>query len=263
MKLAIQENLLPGTTAIERFQLACELGFKGVEVWGRGIGERIRELEEASSTTGIPISTICSGYRGDLLGAERRDRELAISDLKQLLSIAAELGAVGVIVVPTFRGPKLPDLWPLYSVEEIERRILVEELRDVGAYADDVGAYVLLEPLNRYETHFMHRLEQAVAICEEVGCEYVKVMADFFHMNIEEADIPASLRLAAPHLKHIHLADSNRLPPGFGHTDFQRAFRVLREVDYEGFMALECRVPEPRIESLRKSVEYLRRMVEE
>jgi sugar phosphate isomerase/epimerase len=103
-----------------------------------------------------------------------------------------------------------------------------------------VGAVVLLEPLNRYEDHMLNRLEQACELCEELGLESVKVMGDLFHMSIEEDDIAAAIRRASRHLRHVHLADSNRLQPGAGHTDFAAAFTVLREIGFEGYLALEC-----------------------
>ncbi len=262
MKIAIQENLLPGKTLREKFLIAEKLGFDGIELWGRGIEKRISEIESVLSISKVPISTICSGYKGDLLGSSRSEREAAIKDIKFKLEVAAKLNAVGLIVVPTFGGPKLPDLYPLYKdVKELEYRLLVEELKDIGKHADEVGVFILLEPLNRYETHFLNRLEQAIKICKDVNMEHVKIMADFFHMNIEEASIPESLKIAKDYIRHIHLADSNRWLPGFGHTDFKSAFKVLKNSNYKYFMALECYVPEPKEESLRKSLAYLKSLL--
>jgi len=262
VRIAIQENLLPRGSLRDKFALAEKLGFEGIEIWGHNIEERLSEIMEIKQSFRVAVSTICSGYRGDLLGLEREERELAIRDIKVRLEAASKLEAVGVIVVPTFGKPKLPDPWPLYErIEEFERRLLIAELKELGKYADDVGAFILLEPLNRYETHFINRLEQAVDICNEVEIEHVKIMADFFHMNIEEASIPESLRRAGGYLRHIHLADSNRLAPGFGHTDFKGAFKALKEIDYRYFMAFECRIPRPIEESIRKSLAYLRSLM--
>ena len=78
-------------------------------------------------------------------------------------------------------------------------------------------------------------------------------------MNIEEADIPASLRAVAAHLGHVHLADSQRWLPGHGHTDFVGAFRALREIEFDGWLALECMpTPGDPLENMRACVEYLR-----
>jgi len=253
--------MVPGKTIAEKLYRMERYGFEGVEVWGSDITSKLDELKSSLPTSKIKFSTIC-GFPGDLLGADRRVREEAMKTLREMLRICAELDGVGVITVPTFGRPKIPDLYPWYpKVEEIERKILIEEFKILGEYAGDVGAYIILEPINRYETHFINRLSQAVEVCKDVNMEYVKMMADFFHMNIEEADIPSSLEEAADFIVHIHLADSNRLLPGYGHTDFGAPFKVLRRVGYKNFMALECRVPGDPDVTLPKCVEYLRRFM--
>jgi len=258
MRLAAQENLIPGKNFSEKLYNMEQYGFEGVEVGGRDLPQKLEEIKSALSTSKMKFSTIC-GSPGDLLGPDRKTREAAMEGIKERLKICADLGGVGVITVPTFGGPKIPDLYPRYpDVKEIEKRILIEECKILGEYADDVGAYVILEPINRYETHFMNRLQQAVEICKAVGREHVKIMADFFHMNIEERDIPTILEETSDYIVHIHLADSNRLLPGTGHIDFESAFKVLKKNGYKNFMALECGVPrDPHIE-LPKCVRYLK-----
>ncbi|MBS7624507.1 MAG: sugar phosphate isomerase/epimerase [Candidatus Bathyarchaeia archaeon] len=262
MKLAVQENLIPGNTILEKLQNAEKYGFEGVEVWGNDLPQRFKEVKDALSASRVKISTVCSGYGGDLLGPDRKTREMAIEGIKERLKLCAELGGVGVITVPTFSGPKIPDLYPwMADVREVEKKILIEECKILGKWADDVGAYVLLEPLNRYETHLINRLQQAVEICNVVGAEHVKIMADFFHMNIEEANIAKSIEEAGGYIMHVHLADSNRLLPGYGHTDFKSGFEALKKIGYKNFMALECRIPgDPSIE-LPKCVNYLRSLI--
>ena len=261
MKLAVQDNMVPGRNLLEKLQKMEDYGFEGVEVWGRDMPRKFEELKSALSSSRISFSTVC-GFTGDLLGPDKKTRLAAINTLKEMLSMCGELGGVGVITVPTFGPPKVPDLYPwLPDVEKIEKRILVEELKILGRHAEDVGANIILEPLNRYETHFMRRLEHAVEICVEVGMDHVKMMADFFHMNIEEANIPSSLEAAADFLVHVHLADSNRVLPGYGHMDFKEPFEALKRIGYKNFMALECRIPgNPEIE-LPKCVRYLKRFL--
>ena len=146
-------------------------------------------------------------------------------------------------------------------MKEVEKKILIEEYKILSDYAEDMGSYVILEPLNRYETHLINRLEQAVEVCEAVNKEFLKIMGDFFHMSIEEPDIASSLEKASDYIIHIHLADSNRLLPGYGHTDFKKPFRVLKKTGYKYFMAMECGVPSDPNETLPKSVKYLRQFM--
>ena len=112
--------------------------------------------------------------------------------------------------------------------EKEDRRVLLDALKELGEHAEREGTLVLLEPLNRYEDHMLNRVEQAVELCEAVGRPSVKVMGDLFHMNIEEDDLGEAIRRAGGHIAHVHLADSNRLQPGAGHTDFAGAFAALR-----------------------------------
>ena len=135
----------------------------------------------------------------------------------------------------------------------------MEICAELGEHAQKVGSLILLEPLNRYETHLLNRLKQAVDICKKVRSPGVRIMADFFHMNIEEEDIPKAIEKAGEYIQHIHLADSTRLLPGHGHTDFKSGFQALRKINFGGFMSLECGIPgRPEVE-LPRCADYLRR----
>jgi len=262
MKFSVQDDKVPGKDFRQKLSNLESYGYEGVELWGRpSVGEQLGELREALSSSKVKPSAICSGYPGDLLAVERENRDRAVEGITQRLTWASELGAVGVIVVPTFGPPKLPDLSPLYRDErELEEKMLTDELKVIAKTAEDVGAKVLLEPLNRYETHFMNRLEQAASLCDIVGSEGVKTMADYFHMNIEERDIAESLRRFAGYVFHVHLADSNRLTPGSGHTDFS-SLGVLKNAGYRGYLSLECGVPgDPAVE-LPKTISHLKKYV--
>jgi sugar phosphate isomerase/epimerase len=68
-------------------------------------------------------------------------------------------------------------------------------------------------------------------------------MGDTFHMNIEEASIPAALRAAGGLLNHVHLADSNRAVAGRGHTDFRPILQALADVAYRGYLSFEVMAP--------------------
>lgn len=258
MKLACQEGLVPGNSLLERLERLGSWGYEGIEFWGGGLKERLPEVQHALKNSPVRASTVCAGFRGSLLDADPRERERACQDIKELLYVAADIGAVGLIFVPIFGAPRIPDLRPLASPEQLEFDLLCLLLEDLAKTAEKAGTYLLLEPLNRYETHFIRRLEQAVAVCEKVAHPHLKVMADFFHMSIEEADIPAAIRQARAWLAHVHLADSNRLLPGQGHTDFRSGFAALKEIGYTGYMALECGVAGDPAAELPKAAQFLK-----
>ena len=180
----------------------------------------------------------------------------------RLLDTAGELGMVGLIMVPIFGSPRIPDLAPYMSAVQLEKELLYKLFDDWGAAAQKAGTYLLLEPLNRYETHLIKTLKDGTDVCERVGNPSIKIMADFFHMSIEEENIPGSIRAAGSHIAHVHLADSTRQLPGFGHTDFKSGFEALKEIGFDKYMALECGNPNSDKQAgLKNSADYLKKLL--
>ncbi|MFQ6096382.1 MAG: sugar phosphate isomerase/epimerase family protein [Armatimonadota bacterium] len=258
MRLACQLGMTPGNTIKEKIANLERWGYEGVELHGRGLADTIDEVKAAVKDSSVKVCTICAGYRGVPLDTDRAQRDLAVSDAKEILSMAGDLGAVGMIFVPIFGGPRMPDLSPLYSPIELENLLVLKIVEELAAHAEKAGTLLLLEPLQRGETHFWNRLEQAVAVAEKVGNPAVKIMADFFHMNIEEPRIDDSIRRAGCWIQHVHLADSHRAQPGTGHTDFKSGFAALKEIGFENYMALECRIEGDPDEALPACAEFLR-----
>ena len=262
LNLSCQENLVPGATFEDRLANLAQWGYAGVELTdfdGR-LRSRAGEIKAALADSPLRASTICGGNSAQFIHPERAKREQSIRQQREILALAADFGAVGCIVVPLFnRDPRVPGLEPFATVRRLQRELLVSIMRPLAREAADLGVCMFLEPLIRYESDFPRDLAEAASICDEVDSPGIGLMADFFHMNVEEADIPASLRAVARHLGHVHLADSNRQVPGRGHTDFVSGFRALSEIGFEGYAALECRVAAPGDETLAETARFLRR----
>jgi sugar phosphate isomerase/epimerase len=117
--------------------------------------------------------------------------------------------------------------------------LLGESLVQLADHARPLGVTLLYEHLNRYETNLLNRVEDVVPFVRSAG-ENIKILADLFHMNIEEASIPEALLLGGDRIGHVHLADSNRRAAGFGHTDFPPIFAALKKMNYEGYVSAEA-----------------------
>lgn len=261
MKLACQEHLIPGNTLIEKWACISAAGFDAIELRGHGdfqFRERLPELRAARSA-GVVMPSVCvimDHFIGDFDAARRRD---AIDNMRSLLAVMAQIGGYGAITPAAYGlfSLNLPPFTPPRRPEE-DRQVLIEGLSELGEYAAQEGVHVLFEPLNRYEDHMVHTLAEAADLCKAVGLASVKVMADFFHMNIEEQDLATAITAAGDYLKHVHLADSNRLQPGLGHIDFRPGFQALQQIGFTDYMALECRLQgEPRA-ALAETAQYIR-----
>ncbi len=261
MKLAAQEGVVPGEGLGAKLRLLEELGVEGIELSSHELFERLPEIKRELSHSPVKVCAICPGARDVLIAAEKEERARRIEGLKALLRAAGELGAPGVIVVPVFGRPAFPDLRPWKSDVDLEREyflhVLGEEILPVAARE---GTAIFLEPLNRYETHLLNRLEQAVEYCRRLDGGSVKVMADLFHMAIEEANLERAIEEAGTWIGHVHLADSNRRLPGEGHTDFAAPFRALKRNGYTGYLSLECGRGDEV--AFRRSIAHLRRLLE-
>ncbi len=138
---------------------------------------------------------------------------------------------------------------------------LGEALDELGAYAGKRGRVLLLEPLNRYETNLCNRLADTAAWLDQRGAEHVRLLADLFHMAIEESDLPAALRAAGRRVGHVHFADSNRHAMGFGHTDPVPIIAALRAIGYQGYLSAEV-LPLPDSDAAaRQTIKTFRRCV--
>ena len=259
--LACQEQLLPGTNLIQKYALAAALGYQGIELRGRGdlaFARRLPELRRARAA-GVVMPTVCvemDHFIGDFDPARSAD---AVRNLRSQLSVIAELGGVGAMTpaawgmfsrrLPPFEPPRPPGG---------DRQVLLDALGELGEHARVEGVTLFLEPLNRYEDHMVNRLDEAVALCAALGLPSVRVVADTFHMNIEEDDVHRALRAAAPYLGHVQVSDSNRYQPGAGHLDWPALVRTLLELDYRGWLALECRLRGDPVRALQQAATVLR-----
>jgi sugar phosphate isomerase/epimerase len=243
VKLACQEQHIPGATLIDKWAFCQRFGFDGIELRGEDdfrFHERLPELR-AAFQAGVVMPSVCpmtDHFIGDFDAQRRQD---AIAQMKSLLSVMAEIGGAGAMTPASWGmfSRRLPPFVPPRTPEQ-DRQVLVESLAELGEHATREGVVVWLEPLNRYEDHMVNRLEQAVDLARATACDAVQVVGDLYHMNIEEADPAQAIRAAGARLTHMQIGDSNRLQPGAGHLDFAGAFRALADIGYSGYLAMEC-----------------------
>lgn len=254
-KLAVQERSVPGDSFTSKLQTLEKCGYQAIELVYDLSRERPQEIASALAASPIEAISMCTSAEHDLgtVGTDLRQR---ISAFREILDFARQFGVRYVVSVPV-RGPLEKG-----GTEEEEIDQYVQALQVVGEHAASLGSCVVIEPLVRYETHLVNRLSEAVTIAKSVDSPAVGIMADFFHMNVEEADIATSILEAGPWIKHVHLADSNRLNPGRGHTDFRRPFEALKSAGFSGAMALECSLAEgPEVTELSYSAAYLQALL--
>ena len=259
------EPVVPGKTLADRLAALEEAGYQGIQLSAASHRQGKESVREALA--GSNIRLLIHGRHGRILARDAETRDQAVEEISAGLREAAELGAVGSILVPIRTQPEIDPpnppsfgVQPMKSLVDLELEILVEQLGRIAPAAEAAGVPVILEPLNRYETHLVKSLDDAAAICRAVGSPGIKMMGDFFHMNLEDDDMEAAIERNVDCLAYIHLADSGRYQPGSGHLDFKPGFRALKRIGYDGYLTLECKIKgEPTVAALRETADYIRR----
>ena len=117
---------------------------------------------------------------------------------------------------------------------------LADALEELGEYAAQQGVILIYEPLNRFETNLVNTIESGLHLLDRVSTRNVKLLADLFHMNIEEVSIADATRQGGSQIGHVHFVDSNRRPAGNGHIDLSSVSAALAEIKYQGYISAEA-----------------------
>jgi sugar phosphate isomerase/epimerase len=219
----------------------ARLGFDGVELAIRDpAAVDLGRVEAVVREAGLVVPALATGqaYLADGLCLSSPDpqmRRRAAERLVAHVQAAARLGSL--VIVGLIRGRTDG------GAEATSRRFL-EGLKPVLDAAAACGVRLVIEPINRYETDFLVTVAETLAVIEASGAPHLGILADTFHMNIEETTIEGALEAAGPRLWHVHAADSNRWAPGFGHLDFGPIVATLAALGYTGFLSAEV-LPRP------------------
>jgi sugar phosphate isomerase/epimerase len=212
------------------------LGYDAVELGAELPLAEASETRDLIDDAGLSVSSICPGFTAerDLSHPDPEVRENAVSYLGEVADLANAVGAPVIIVAPTaFLRTR-----PIASEGE-EWGLAVESIRAAGEHAASLGVDLTLECWNRYGTFLLNRLEQAARLWRETGLPNGGVLADTYHMNIEERSLPEAIRTTGTLINHVHLSDSNRAAPGLGHVDYAEVLRALLDIGYLGYLTFE------------------------
>ena len=261
MKLGCASFFFPDERYSHKLKQALSLGYEGIEVRleeNPDLEQQVAEIEAAFDGNPVrPCNVVLRSpaYRASLDSEDAKRAKLASA--RVALQIAGRLGT-STIVQPEYQPQiPMPAFDALRKPSPAEKELLISFLSEAADFAEKVSSVALLEPLNRYESHYAHRLEELVEICDQLGSSRIKICADIFHLNLEEKNITESIENAKGYIHYVQLGDSNRMLPGNGHIDFQAFFATLKRIGYDGYLSLECQKPDNYEFELAKCAQFL------
>ena len=224
---------------------AAELGFDAIEIFAPGpdaltaesIGPLLDQYRLRLGAVGTGAGMVLHGLQ--LCDADPARRKSASDFIRSIIDCGAAFDAPAIIGSMQGRHGGEVD-------RETAMGYLRDSLNELGGYAAMKSVPLIYEPLNRYETNLVNTVADGVALLSSLETDNVKLLADLFHMNIEEADIAAAFRHGGGHIGHVHFVDSNRQPLGAGHLDFAPVAEAIREIGYDGMISAEAfPLPDP------------------
>lgn len=221
------------------------LGFDGLEVFAPGpdavaadqLGQMLKERELALAAVGTGAGWV--KHKLSLTDPDHDQRRRAVEFVRSMMDFGSSAGVTAGTPAPAIIG-SMQGRWGGDVSKDAALGWLREALDELGAHAASLGTTLLVEPLNRYETNLLNSLTDGSALLRTLSVTNVKLLADLFHMNIEERDSASALVAAGSDVGHLHFVDSNRRPAGCGHLDFGPIAAALKRTGYSGFASAEA-----------------------
>lgn len=237
---------------------AAAAGFDAVELFVPSY-DPLPELAGLLEQHYLQLAAIGTGagwvkHKLSLTDGNENQRTKAVAYVKGVIDLAAEYEAPAII--GSMQGRSGEGVSHQGAILHLKG-----SLEELGEYAREKGQPLFYEPLNRYETNLFNTLAEGSAIIDSLQTDNVKLLADLFHMNIEEADIAQAIRDAGGRIGHVHFVDSNRRAAGLGHMDHAPIVAALKDIGYEGYLCAEA-FPLPDADTCAKTtIETIKRWI--
>ena len=173
---------------------AKDLGFDVLEMnIGHPESFPTKLVKEEVKNTGINVITSTGMPReANTIDPDEGVRASGLAKLKQLIDISTEIGS-------TVLGGVNYAAWGYLTGKprtEEEWKWSVEAMKEASQYARAKGDLcIAVEPVNRFESHFLNIAEDAVRYCKEVGTDNMRVHLDAFHMIREETSFTEAVEV--------------------------------------------------------------------
>ena len=241
---------------------ASQLGFDAVEVFPPSVDavdrQQLRSLLDEYNLTLAAVGTGAGWVkqRLSLTAVSADQRQAACDFVRSIIDLAGAFGTSAIIGSMQGSHDNLVD-------RPTALGYLADALVQLGEYASQHGRPLIYEPLNRYETNLCNSMASGNALLAGLGDNHnVVLLADLFHMNIEEQSLAAGIHDGGKAIGHVHFVDSNRQAAGMGHMDYGPVMKALAEIGYDGYLSAEAlplpdsqQAAEQTIQSYRQCVD--------
>ncbi|MDP1796100.1 MAG: sugar phosphate isomerase/epimerase family protein [Planctomycetaceae bacterium] len=218
---------------------AAALGYHAVEIFAPSpdaVPPSV--LKPLLDETKLSVAAVGTGagwvkHKLSLTSPDELIRRRAIEFIQSMIDFGGPYGAPAII--GSMQGRHGDGVTP-----EQARDWLRAALDQLGEDARRYNIPLIYEPLNRYETNLTNTMAAGVELLQSLQTDNVRLLADLFHMNIEEGDIAAGILAGGRFIGHVHFVDSNRRPVGNGHMQYGPIISALHDIGYTDYVSAEA-----------------------
>ncbi|MHB1393340.1 MAG: TIM barrel protein [Clostridia bacterium] len=246
----------------EKLKKIAVIGYDGVDLFSHELkSDELKTLKNQLTSIGVEVGLFIPFFLAEMgvnfSHSDKDTRYKHIEVYKKQIDNGAFLGAKRM-PIGFIRG----NLEKGGSLTELKDR-LADSLRIMSEYAADRGIFLCLEPVNRYEVNTLNGSIECVDFLNQYKLDKMRLLLDAYHMNIEDASMEDAIIYAGKKIGHFHASDSNRMSAGMGHVDFPSLLKILRKVDYDDYISIEC-IPHPDAYTASESgFNYLKKIIKE
>lgn len=236
--------------------IAKNVGYDGIELFMHTPSEKDPyEFKKIANSYGLSITCICTGMEYGKFGLcltsnEKNIRENAIAKLKEHIDFAEITDSM--ICIGTMRG-QIPDS----SSRQLYYEKLADSLMELNEYAISKNVQLVVEDNPQYVSNFLNTIEEVGTFVEQLALKNVGLHLDTHCISMEDKSIE-DIRKYSNILKYFHYADSNRGYPGSCNFNFLAMTKLLLEINYTGFITLECQPYPNQEECARRGLAYVK-----
>ncbi|HEY0790354.1 MAG TPA: sugar phosphate isomerase/epimerase [Chthoniobacterales bacterium] len=260
---------VPAYPLEETIKRIARIGYDGIEIGAAAPHaypayvnkERRATIKRVLDDHGLAVSSMLPAPGGgpgfNVASPVEEERKAAIEQYRQVIELCSDLGGSTVLYVAG---------WQIFGTARAQAwQWSQEALGEVAKTAENRGVALAIEPTPT-DSNLVESCDDAIELMEQVGAKNVGLMFDTQHAYYRN-EVPTDyVYRMGKNLRHVHLSEFGRLPPGAGRGDFVGLVSALREVGYDGYLAMEIgfnrRDVEPDLVA-RQAYDYMKPLVSE
>lgn len=215
-----------------------EIGYQGIEIpIGDGDVSHYEKIGEHIKGLGLEVTAVTSLMEDqNIASPDSKVRAVGLERLNWVVDVCQAMGSK--LVCGPFHSAFA--YFTRVPPTEDEKKWSIENMQKAGDYAQKAGVLLCPEVLNRFECYLLNTMVDMKDYLDRVNHPSVATIYDTHHGNIEEKSHEDAFKTIGKYLKHVHISENDRGAPGRGMTDWDRVFKGLKEVNYDGWLMIEA-----------------------